>query len=318
MRGGGRRGGHSYGACPRLRARHPSVTLVDPALPPPPRRRTPRRGGRARSALTPASVAAKRRVGAWAAPPRRVAHRDGTRARPGTCGTTRASSAPTSWGTRTERGRAAEAASGLGVAAAPSVRRARRRRARRSPLADLRRLAELRARKRLSTERRRRRNENNHRKVEKQPLSTETTEYAIRPARASRDRRRWRGPPAARGARTGGRTDESRRHGALSCASDVAWEIPAGRTYRGAPRDGRPVRGERGLTNAPAEADRIAADDDARTQGRRCRGIKYAFEIRTRRSVRFGVSRVSRLQSLLERLERLVVSGVLGRRRSRA
>ena len=347
MRGGGRRGGHSYGVpeAPRLSAHEAPVRDLGGPRPSPAclAAHDGRRGGRARQvALTPASVAQLRRVGAWTSASSAARARPFTamaawdaRARRARCGTTRASSAPTSQGTswRTE---SVMARSPRRRAEPVRRRRAerrgggrRRRRLRRSaarpdpPAGRALRGAETpidgtktKTERKTTTE-----------KVEKQPLSTETTQSTRSTALRARlvigadgahsPTRRLSGTRAY-----GWSYGQKAAVGTvrLSRASDVAWQrfLPDG-PIAVLPATDDPCVANVVWTNAPAEADRIAALDDdafAREVDAAFRGIgKYAFsgDSESRAKAFDSESPGSRgsPESPLERLERLVVSGVL-------
>ena len=323
------------------RTKHLSVTLVDRALPPPASLLdAPPAVADARvSALTPASVALLRRVGAWD----RVA---AARARPFTAMQVWDARAPghvrydaSELGTdqlghvvenRIVHAALAEAASGLGVvAAAPSVVEgvaagvsADR------PLAGSPAVVTLRGAEtpidgtKTKTERK-----TTTEKVEKQPSSTETTQSTQSTALRARlvigadgahsPTRRLSGTRAY-----GWSYGQKAAVGTvrLSRASDVAWQrfLPDG-PIAVLPATDDPCVANVVWTNVPAEADRIAALDDdafAREVDAAFRGVgKYAFsgdsESRAKAFDSESPGSPGSPESPLERLERLVVSGVL-------
>ena len=318
------------------RTKHLSVTLVDRALPPPASLLdAPPAVADARvSALTPASVALLRRVGAWD----RIA---AARARPFTAMQVWDARAPghvrydaSELGTdalghvvenRIVHAALAEAASGLGVvAAAPSVVEgvaagvsADR------PLAGSPAVVTLRSAATPIDGTKKTRGTSILEKVAKQPASTETTQSTQSTLRA-------RLVIGADGAHSPTRRlSGTRAYGwsygqkaavgtvRLSRASDVAWQrfLPDG-PIAVLPATDDPCVANVVWTNAPAEADRIAALDDdafAREVDAAFRGVgKYAFSGDSEsRAKAFDSESPGSPESPLERLERLVVSAVL-------
>lgn len=330
------------------RTKHLSVTLVDRALPPPASLLdAPPAVADARvSALTPASVALLRRVGAWD----RIA---AARARPFTAMQVWDARAPghvrydaSELGTdalghvvenRIVHAALAEAASGLGVvAAAPSVVEgveagvsADRPISPGSLAVVTLRDAEV----PIDTERHgTNTNTNTHggkSTVENHQLSSTETQYSTLRARlvigadgADSRVRRLAGTRAY-----GWSYGQKAAVGTvrLSRASDVAWQrfLPDG-PIAVLPATDDPYVANVVWTNAPAEADRIAALDDenfAREVDAAFRGVgKYAFFSPSEKSSRDAFDSESPKESpkespsespLWQRLERLVVSGVL-------